>query len=299
MNLTDADGAVTKSYTYDAFGVEQNIDDADTNAFRYCGEYYDAETGTIYLRARYYSPTTGRFISRDTFVGRKEDPLSLNKYTYCANNPVIFTDPQGLDYYYYYGEDQAKAAAINIEELEAFGQTVHPYLITSESGFTNNWNEMNTTEEDSIIINMHGSPNSVSNINLDDINSKNADYVYLLSCSAGDQYTSNNFAERFYNANSFSCMVACDGTHFRGIQQRKTTGIFALIRKQLGIPDEYVNLSVRRKLPDEFIGPPTPSKGFVTYSKNSSGSVEVKSIGNSFKGVSALIAATRRSRKDE
>ena len=53
---------------------------------------------------------------------------------------------------------------------------------------------MNTTEEDSIIINMHGSPNSVSNINLDDINSKNADYVYLLSCSAGDQYTSNNFA---------------------------------------------------------------------------------------------------------
>ena len=75
--------------------------------------------------------------------------------------------------------------------------------------------------------------------------------------------------------------------------------IFALIRKQLGIPDEYVNLSVRRKLPDEFIGPPTPSKGFVTYSKNSSGSVEVKSIGNSFKGVSALIAATRRSRKDE
>ena len=215
VNLTDADGAVTKSYTYDAFGVEQNIDDADTNAFRYCGEYYDAETGTIYLRARYYSPTTGRFISRDTFVGRKEDPLSLNKYTYCANNPVIFTDPQGLDYYYYYGEDQAKAAAINIEELEAFGQTVHPYLITSESGFTNNWNEMNTTEEDSIIINMHGSPNSVSNINLDDINSKNADYVYLLSCSAGDQYTSNNFAERFYNANSFSCMVACDGTHFR------------------------------------------------------------------------------------
>ena len=299
VNLTDADGAVTKSYTYDAFGVEQNIDDADTNAFRYCGEYYDAETGTIYLRARYYSPTTGRFISRDTFVGRKEDPLSLNKYTYCANNPVIFTDPQGLDYYYYYGEDQAKAAAINIEELEAFGQTVHPYLITSESDFTNNWNEMNTTEEDSIIINMHGSPNSVSNINLDDINSKNADYVYLLSCSAGDQYTSNNFAERFYNANSFSCMVACDGTHFRGIQQRKTTGIFALIRKQLGIPDEYVNLSVRRKLPDEFIGPPTPSKGFVTYSKNSSGSVEVKSIGNSFKGVSALIAATRRSRKDE
>ncbi len=49
------------------FGVEKNIDDTDTNAFRYCGEYYDKETATIYLRARYYSPSTGRFISRDSF----------------------------------------------------------------------------------------------------------------------------------------------------------------------------------------------------------------------------------------
>ena len=95
VNLTDETGAVTKSYTYDAFGVEQNIDDADTNAFRYCGEYYDAETGTIYLRARYYDPSTERFISRDSYAGKNEDPLSLNLYTYCANNPIVNTDPTG------------------------------------------------------------------------------------------------------------------------------------------------------------------------------------------------------------
>lgn len=59
VNLTDATGAVVKSYTYDAFGVEKNIDNSDANAFRYCGEYFDAEMGTIYLRARYYNPTTG------------------------------------------------------------------------------------------------------------------------------------------------------------------------------------------------------------------------------------------------
>ena len=51
VNLTDSTGEITKSYTYDAFGVEKNIDDSDTNAFWYCGEYYDSETGTIYLRA--------------------------------------------------------------------------------------------------------------------------------------------------------------------------------------------------------------------------------------------------------
>ena len=95
VNLTDSTGAITKSYKYDAFGVEQNIDDADTNAFRYCGEYFDAETGTIYLRARYYNPTIGRFISRDSYAGEINDPLSLNFYTYCENNPIYGIDPNG------------------------------------------------------------------------------------------------------------------------------------------------------------------------------------------------------------
>ena len=98
VNLTDKDGKVTKSYRYDAFGVEKNIDKSDTNAFRYCGEYYDKETATVYLRARYYNPNTGRFISRDSYVGRRTDPLSLNLYTYCANNPVYFFDPSGYSY---------------------------------------------------------------------------------------------------------------------------------------------------------------------------------------------------------
>ena len=95
VNLTNADGEVTKKYTYDAFGVEKNISDSDANPFRYCGEYFDAETGTIYLRARYYNPTIGRFISRDSVTGKIEDPLSLNLYTYCHNNPIKYIDPSG------------------------------------------------------------------------------------------------------------------------------------------------------------------------------------------------------------
>ena len=102
MNLTDSTGAITKSYKYDAFGVEQNIDDADDNAFRYCGEYFDAETGTIYLRARYYSPSTGRFISRDSFAGSNNDPLSLNLYTYFHNNHISGTDSTGYLMYAIY-----------------------------------------------------------------------------------------------------------------------------------------------------------------------------------------------------
>ena len=95
VNLTDIDGIVIKTYKYDAFGVEKNIDDADTNAFRYCGEYYDSETGTIYLRARHYNPSNGRFTQRDSFAGKQGDPLSLNLYTYCGNNLILNVDPDG------------------------------------------------------------------------------------------------------------------------------------------------------------------------------------------------------------
>ena len=93
--LTDEDGNVTKSYDYDAFGCEKQPDPLDTNPFRYCGEYFDIESGSYYLRARYYAPTVGRFISEDTIRGDFNNPLSLNLYTYCWNNAILYTDSSG------------------------------------------------------------------------------------------------------------------------------------------------------------------------------------------------------------
>lgn len=95
VQLTNTVGSVIKSYNYDAFGNEKNTDSIDTNVFRYCGEYFDKETGTYYLRARYYDPTIGRFISEDSVWGKDSDPLSLNLYTYCSSNPIAFVDPTG------------------------------------------------------------------------------------------------------------------------------------------------------------------------------------------------------------
>jgi len=92
VQLADSSGNVTKEYKYDAFGVEYNQDENDTNPWRYCGEYFDLSSGTYYLRARYYSPAIGRFLT--------EDPIraGLNWYTYANNNPVLFIDPSGLTY---------------------------------------------------------------------------------------------------------------------------------------------------------------------------------------------------------
>ncbi|WP_193774783.1 S8 family serine peptidase [Vallitalea guaymasensis] len=97
-------------YDYDSFGNQNNIDSMDTNPFRYSGEYFDKETGTIYLRARYYNPNNGRFITEDSYTGNPADPLSLNLYTYCHNNPIYYIDPSGhnpaamaWEYAQYYG----------------------------------------------------------------------------------------------------------------------------------------------------------------------------------------------------
>ena len=91
-SMIDKSGNVTKTYSYDAFGNELNRDKNDTNPFRYCGEYWDNETESIYLRARYYNPSIGRFTT--------EDPIKdgSNWYAYCGGNPVVFADANGLEY---------------------------------------------------------------------------------------------------------------------------------------------------------------------------------------------------------
>lgn len=92
VQLTSASGTVTRDYRYDAFGSQLQEPTTDANPFRYAGEYWDAETGNIYLRARYYDPGVGRFIS--------EDPIrdGMNWYVYCGGNPVSRWDPTGHSY---------------------------------------------------------------------------------------------------------------------------------------------------------------------------------------------------------
>ncbi len=95
VQLLDESGNVTKTYEYDSFGNEVKPEKKDENPYRYCGEYYDKETEEVYLRARYYQPSVGRFITRDTYTGESDEPLSLHLYTYCENDGVNAWDPSG------------------------------------------------------------------------------------------------------------------------------------------------------------------------------------------------------------
>ena len=49
-------------------------------------------------RARLYNVNTRRFQTMDAYAGNNEDPLSLHKYLYAADNPVDNVDPSGNDF---------------------------------------------------------------------------------------------------------------------------------------------------------------------------------------------------------
>lgn len=88
--LTDTSGAVQATDTYDPYGNVVTRSGAAPNPLQFAGQYKDAESGLYYLRARYYQPTTGQFLTRDPIVA-----TTHRSYGYGAGNPLSFTDPSG------------------------------------------------------------------------------------------------------------------------------------------------------------------------------------------------------------
>ena len=85
------------TYEYDAYGNSFTVSGSTPNEMMYRGEQLDSDLGLYYLRARYYNPLTGRFMSRDPENGNEFDPKSLHKYLYVGGDPVNGLDPQGRE----------------------------------------------------------------------------------------------------------------------------------------------------------------------------------------------------------
>ena len=92
VDVTDSGGNDLQHYTYSTFGEIVSTTASVIGTSRtFTGREYEAETGLYYYRARFYDPSTGRFLQRD--------PISsgaTNLYSYASNNPIIFGDPTGL-----------------------------------------------------------------------------------------------------------------------------------------------------------------------------------------------------------
>jgi RHS repeat-associated protein len=96
--LTDTGGLITDAYVYSSFGDGLGQQGSTSNPYRFLGQFgvQNEGNGLNFVRARYYHPATGRFVSKDPLKGKPEAGQTLNAYAYALNNPVRFVDVSGL-----------------------------------------------------------------------------------------------------------------------------------------------------------------------------------------------------------
>jgi RHS repeat-associated protein len=92
--LINPTGELLLARNYDPFGNVLAQGGVGSSGFGYTGEQTDS-TGLVYLRARYYQPAVGRFLTPDSTVSNPFGSQDWNRYDYVGNNPVVYVDPSG------------------------------------------------------------------------------------------------------------------------------------------------------------------------------------------------------------
>jgi len=92
--ITDASGQLAQYCEYTPYGTLARNEGTNVTNYKFTGKELDS-TGLYYYGARYYDPEIGRFITPDTIVQAPFNPQTLNRYTYCNNNPLNYVDPSG------------------------------------------------------------------------------------------------------------------------------------------------------------------------------------------------------------
>jgi len=143
--LTNTSGQVTLAKSYNPYGEMLSSNGSGASPFAYTGEQQDA-SGLTYLRSRYYASGTGRFLTRDTWEGDENSPLSFNRWNYVQSNPINYIDPTGQRAWCpWWWNDWAVKWRVDVAE-EYVSQTSDPMDTYTAAGIAiqcagSNWNK--------------------------------------------------------------------------------------------------------------------------------------------------------------
>ncbi|MFL9836992.1 RHS repeat-associated core domain-containing protein, partial [Flavobacterium sp. ST-75] len=141
--------------------VDEHINSFNT-PFKFNGKEYDEETGNYYYGARYYDPKWSMFIGVDPLAEKYSD---WSSYAYCANNPIRYIDPTGME-----GEDPIdpkKGKLTGSENLLIFtldNKSIDYKKMNEESGEYDWIAVSNPQETEDILKSMYGNKKGVIKI---------------------------------------------------------------------------------------------------------------------------------------
>jgi RHS repeat-associated protein len=244
LRFTGTDGTLMDSYAYDEFGNDPIGNQGVMQPFGFTGYRFDSVAQIYFAQAREYMPETGRFAAKDThwnpnnmiYVDNNDlvpdtnaIRQSANLYVYCLNNPILFTDPLGLDSYIFYLPEWKNEALDDqkrlMQQYSIPKDEIHLIELNKKSDLTDGWNNMGTNSAgdsvpiDTVIINTHADPTALAgfgNFDSSDIaalDNQNVGSLILYGCNAGHlDYNNTNPASQFAQKVNYATVLASDGT---------------------------------------------------------------------------------------
>jgi RHS repeat-associated protein len=154
-SITNATGNIVERYSFDPWGRRRNPTDWSfnnvSNTFTFDRGYTGHEMldafGLINMNGRVYDPVIARFLSPDNYVQAPNNSQGFNRYSYCLNNPLVYTDPDGNNPLIlaaiiigalsggYTGYKIAEAHGYNLGNLQTYGFMLGGAAIGGLSGY--------------------------------------------------------------------------------------------------------------------------------------------------------------------
>ena len=121
--IQNSDETIQASYEYNPYGGIRSQNGTTDNLFAFTGRRVEPDSGLMYYRSRYYNPSIGRFLKKDSYKSSLLDPLGLHRYVYVKNNPVNWVDPKG---------ETTEAITMQLAAIILISQATMVYLASSD-----------------------------------------------------------------------------------------------------------------------------------------------------------------------